>query len=45
MFTVEQRDALRDRLVGLAEEDERVLAGAAVGSLALDEGTASPTWT
>ena len=38
MFTVEQRDAVRDRLVGLAEEDERVLAGAAVGSLALDEG-------
>jgi hypothetical protein len=38
VFTVEQRDALRDRLVRLAEEDERVVAGAAVGSLALDEG-------
>ena len=38
MFTVEQRDALRDRLLRLAEEDERVVAGAAVGSLALDGG-------
>ena len=38
MFTVEQRDALRDRLLRLAEEDERVVAGAAVGSLAGDGG-------
>ena len=38
MFTVEQRDALRDRLLRLAEEDERVVAGAAVGSLAVDGG-------
>ena len=38
MFTVEQRDALRDRLLVLADEDERVVAGAAVGSLALDAG-------
>ena len=38
MFTVEQRDALRDRLLQLAEEDERVVAGAAVGSLAVDGG-------
>jgi hypothetical protein len=38
VFTVEQRDALRDRLVRLAKEDERIVAGAAVGSLALDEG-------
>lgn len=38
MFTVEQRDALRDRLLRLAEEDERVVAGAAVGSLALGGG-------
>ncbi len=34
MFTLEQRDALRARLLQLAEEDERVVAGAAVGSLA-----------
>jgi hypothetical protein len=38
VFTVEQRDALRERLLGLAEEDERVVAGAAVGSLAVDGG-------
>ncbi len=38
MFTVEQRDALRERLLRLAEQDERVVAGAAVGSLALGEG-------
>ena len=38
MFTVEQRDALRERLLRLAEEDERVVAGAAVGSLALGGG-------
>lgn len=37
-FTIEQREALRDRLLRLAEEDERVVAGAAVGSLAVDEG-------
>ena len=38
VFTVEQRDALRERLLRLAEEDERVFAGAAVGSLAVDGG-------
>jgi hypothetical protein len=38
VFTVEQRDALRDRLLRLAEEDERVVAGAAVGSLAVEGG-------
>lgn len=38
MFTVEQRDALHDRVVALAHEDERVLAGAVVGSLALGGG-------
>jgi len=38
MFTVEQRDALRDRVLRLAEEDTRVVAGAAVGSLAVDGG-------
>jgi hypothetical protein len=38
VFTVEQRDALRERVLRLAEEDDRVVAGAAVGSLAVDEG-------
>src|SRR5438045_6061278 len=38
VFTVEQRDALRERLLRLAEEDERVVAGALVGSLAGDGG-------
>jgi hypothetical protein len=38
VFTVEQRDALRDRVLRLAEDDERVVAGAAVGSLAVDGG-------
>jgi hypothetical protein len=38
VFTVEQRDALREHLLQLAEKDERVVAGAAVGSLAVDAG-------
>ena len=38
MFTVEQRDALRARMLRLAEEDKRVVAGAAVGSLAVGTG-------
>jgi hypothetical protein len=38
VFTVEQRDALHEHLLRLAEEDERVAAGAAVGSLAVDGG-------
>jgi hypothetical protein len=38
VFTVEQRDALRNRILRLAEEDERVVAGAVVGSLALGDG-------
>ena len=38
MFTVEQRDALREHVLALAEEDSRVVAGAAVGSLALGGG-------
>jgi hypothetical protein len=38
MFTVEQRDALRERVRRLGEEDDRVVAGAAVGSLAVDGG-------
>jgi hypothetical protein len=38
VFTVEQRDDLRERVLKLGEEDERVVAGALVGSLAV--GTA-----
>jgi hypothetical protein len=38
VFTVEQRDALRERVLRVAEEDERVVAGAAVGSLAVGGG-------
>ena len=38
MFTVEQRDALREHVLQLAGEDERVVAGAVVGSLAVDGG-------
>jgi hypothetical protein len=38
VFTVEQRDDLRERVRKLGEEDERVVAGALVGSLAV--GTA-----
>jgi hypothetical protein len=38
VFTVEQRDALREHVLQLAEVDERVVAGAAVGSLAVDGG-------
>src|SRR2546429_7074654 len=37
MFTIEQRDALRERVLRLGD-DERVVAGAAVGSLAVDGG-------
>jgi predicted nucleotidyltransferase len=38
MFTVEQRNALLERVLRLGEEDERVVAGAIVGSLAIDAG-------
>jgi hypothetical protein len=38
VFTVEQRDALRERVLTLAGQDRRVVAGAAVGSLALGGG-------
>jgi predicted nucleotidyltransferase len=38
VFTVEQRDGLRARMLQLAEKDERVVAGAAVGSLADGSG-------
>ena len=38
MFTVEYRNRLRDRALALASSDSRVVAGAVVGSLALQEG-------
>ena len=38
VFTVRQRDDLRERVLRLAKKDDRVVAGAAVGSLAVDEG-------
>lgn len=38
MYIVEQRAALRERVLALAEGDDRVVAGAAVGSLALGGG-------
>ena len=38
MFTVEQRDSLRDRVLDLAREDKRVVGAAVVGSLALGGG-------
>ena len=38
MFTVEQRDELRERILKLAEGDDRVVAGAVVGSLAVGAG-------
>ncbi|MEW6403604.1 MAG: nucleotidyltransferase domain-containing protein, partial [Chloroflexota bacterium] len=38
MFSTEYRDHVRDYVLQLAESDARVVAGAAVGSLALDEG-------
>lgn len=39
-FTVEDRERVRDRVLELADADERVVAGAVVGSLALDDGDA-----
>jgi len=41
VFTIEQRAALRERVLRLAEEDDRVVAGAAVGSLAVGDGSAA----
>jgi hypothetical protein len=38
VFTVAQRNAVRERVLRLAKEDKRVVAGAAVGSLALGGG-------
>jgi hypothetical protein len=38
MFSIEDRERVRDRVLELASSDERVVAGAVVGSLALDDG-------
>ena len=38
MFSISDRDRIRDRVLQLAAADARVVAGAVVGSLALDEG-------
>ena len=38
MFTVIDRQKVRDRVLALAASDSRVVAGAVVGSLAFDEG-------
>jgi hypothetical protein len=38
MFTVEERERVRDRVLEMASSDRRVVAGAALGSLAHDEG-------
>jgi predicted nucleotidyltransferase len=38
MFTVEQRDDLRERVLRRAQDDDRIVAGAVVGSLALGDG-------
>ena len=38
MFTVSDRDRIRNYVLQLADADERVVAGAVVGSLALSEG-------
>jgi hypothetical protein len=38
VFTVAQRDVLRERVLRLGEADQRVVSGALVGSLAVDGG-------
>ncbi|MBO0681688.1 MAG: hypothetical protein J2P45_00915 [Candidatus Dormibacteraeota bacterium] len=38
MFTVEQRDRVRDRVLAMARADERVVSGAVVGGLAMGGG-------
>jgi hypothetical protein len=38
VFTVDQRNALRERVLQLGEADDRIVAGAVVGSLAVDGG-------
>lgn len=38
MFSINDRDRIRDRVLQMAASDARIFAGAVVGSLALDEG-------
>jgi hypothetical protein len=38
MFSVKERDSIRERVLQMAAADRRVVAGAVVGSLALEEG-------
>jgi hypothetical protein len=38
VFTVDERDRIRDRILEVAKSDERIVSGAVVGSLATDEG-------
>ena len=38
LFSVEERDRIRDRVLEMAASDNRIVAGAVVGSLALNEG-------
>ena len=38
LFSVNDRDRIRDHVLQLAESDKRIVAGAVVGSLALSEG-------
>jgi hypothetical protein len=38
MFTIADRDRLREHVLGMASSDSRVVAGAVLGSLAHDEG-------
>ncbi len=38
MYSIQDRNLLRDRVLQLASSDSRVVAGAVVGSLALGEG-------
>jgi hypothetical protein len=38
VFTVDERNCIRDRILEIANSDERIVAGAVVGSLATDEG-------
>jgi predicted nucleotidyltransferase len=38
VFTVDERNRMRDRILELANSDERIVAGAVVGSLATGEG-------
>ncbi len=40
MFSIQDRNKIRDHVLQLAASDARVFAGAVVGSLALGEGDA-----